>query len=198
VDGSFSYRAYVEWALDAPLLFLRREGQYLQPQLTFRQLMEQGFEGQPARLGDWEDHVSTLFPEVRIKKVLEVRAADSNNAALTGALPALWRGLLYDAQALSEAETLLPRLTHAEHLAFHEEARRFGLRARLQGQEVARLAAEMVAIARRGLERLDAEDAPLLEPLAEVAASGRSPAEAVLEAYQRGESAEAILAHAAL
>jgi glutamate--cysteine ligase len=198
LDGSFSYRAYVEWALDAPLLFLRRRGEYLRPALTFRQLMREGFEGSPPSYGDWVDHLSTLFPEVRIKKVMEVRAADCADAGMTGALPALWRGLLYDRTAMAEAEGLLPRLSLPEHLAFHDEARRKGLQGRLGGRELHRLAAEMVAIARRGLERLDAEDAPLLEPLAEVAASGRSPAERVLEAFAADPRPEVLLTRFAL
>jgi glutamate--cysteine ligase len=197
-DGSFSYRAYVEWALDAPLLFLRREGQYLHPKLTFRQLMKEGYDGHPPDLGDWTDHLSTLFPEVRLKKVLEVRGADCGTAEMTGALGALWRGILYDATALEEAERLLPRLSLAEHLAFHDTARREGLSGRLGSHELHRLAAEFVAIARRGLERLDPADAPLLEPLARVAASGRSPARDVLDAWEKQPRPEAFLARFAL
>ncbi len=193
-DGSFSYRAFVEWALDAPLLFLRRDGQYLYPKLTFRQLMKEGYEGRPADLGDWADHLSTLFPEVRLKKIIEVRSADSCDAAMTGALAALWRGIFYDATALEEAERLLPRLSYEEHLTFHETARREGLAGRLGSQEMHRLAGEMVEISRRGLVRLDAEDAPLLDPLAQVAASGRSPAQAVLDAWAREPDPEALLA----
>ncbi|MBN1208099.1 MAG: glutamate--cysteine ligase [Myxococcaceae bacterium] len=194
-DGSFSYRAYVEWALDAPLLFLRRGGEYLHPKLTFRQLLKAGFEGQPADMGDWTDHLSTLFPEVRLKKVIEVRGADCVSAEMTGGLAALWRGLLYDKGALDEAERLLPKLSFTEHLAFHDTARRQGLAGRLGQQELHRLAAEMVAIARRGLERLDPQDAPLLEPLARVAASGRSPAQAVLEAWEKDPRPEVLLSH---
>jgi glutamate--cysteine ligase len=197
-DGSFSYRAYVEWALDAPLLFLRRRGEYLYPKMTFRQLLKDGFEGQPADLGDWTDHLSTLFPEVRLKKVLEVRGADCVNAEMTGALGALWRGLLYDKGALEEAERLLPRLSFTEHLAFHATAREKGLAGRLGTQELHRLAGEMVAIARRGLERLDAADAPLLEPLAAQAASGHSPAQAVLDAWTREQNPVALLARCAI
>ena len=197
-DGSFSYRAYVEWALDAPLLFLRRNGEYLHPKRSFRQLLNEGFEGKPADLDDWTDHLSTLFPEVRLKKVLEVRGADCASPAMTGALGALWRGILYDATALDEAERLLPKLTFTEHLAFHDTARREGLEGRLGSQELHRLAAEMVAISRRGLQRLDAADAPLLEPLAEVAASGRSPARAVLEAWEKDPRPESVMARFAL
>jgi glutamate--cysteine ligase len=197
-DGSFSYRAYVEWALDAPLLFLRRDGQYLHPKLTFRQLMKEGYEGHPPDMGDWTDHLSTLFPEVRLKKVLEVRGADGGSAEMTGALAALWRGILYDATALDEAERLLPRLSFSEHLAFHDTARREGLAGRLGSHELHRLAADMVAIARRGLERLDPADAPLLEPLARVAASGHSPARRVLEAWEQEPRPEALLARFSL
>ena len=182
LDGSFSYRGYVEWALDAPMLFLRRRGQYLAPRLTFRQFLSHGFGGERAMQGDWADHLSTLFPEVRIKRVLEIRGADSVSAALTGSLPALMRGLLYEPGALSAAELLLPRLSFEAHLALHEQAQRYGLQGKLGQAPLFGLASELVAIARKGLERLDPGDAPLLDPLAEVAASGRSPALRVLEA----------------
>ena len=197
-DGSFSYRAYLDWALDAPILFLRRRGEYLRPKMTFRQFIKEGYEGQPADMSDWTDHLSTLFPEVRLKRVMEVRGADCASAAMTGALPALWRGLLYGPGAMDEAEKLLPQLSYEEHLAFHDTARRQGLAGRLGNQELHRLAGEMVAIARRGLERLDREDVPLLEPLTEVAASGRSPGQAVLEAWEKNPSPEALLDHATL
>ncbi len=182
-DGSFSYRAYVDWALSAPLLFLRRGGRYLHPRLSFGQLLQQGFEGKPAYLSDWVDHLSTLFPEVRMKKVIEVRGADGVGAEMTGGLAALWRGVLYDAPALAEAEQLLPKLTHAQHLELHAVARERGLRGRFGKQTLGDLAGELVAIAGRGLARLDPEDAPLLEPLSRVAASGQSPAESVLREW---------------
>lgn len=193
-DGSFSYRAYVEWALDAPLLFLRRKGQYLAPKLTFRQLLKEGYEQEPALHSDWVDHLSTLFPEVRIKRVLEVRGADAVGPLLTGALAALWRGLLYDKSSLGEAESLGPKRTLEEQQALHAEAQRKGLRAKAGFASLSELAVELVEIARRGLARLDPLDVPLLDPLAEVARSGRSPAERVLEEYEKGSSPQQLLA----
>ncbi len=181
LDGTFSYRAYVEWALDAPLLFLRRDGKYLSPKVTFRQLMKDGFEGAPARYGDWVDHLSTLFPEVRIKKVLEIRAADCVNAELTGALGALMRGLLYDATALGELEAALPKLKLQAHLELHSLAQREGLEGNVEGRTLGALAVDVVKIAERGLQRLDPADAALLGPLLQVAKSGKSPARRVLE-----------------
>jgi glutamate--cysteine ligase len=198
VDGSFSYQAYVEWALNAPLLFLRRDGHYLTPDLTFRALLAKGFGGAPALASDWTDHLSTLFPEVRIKSVLEVRSADGGSVATAGALAALWRGLLYDAQALEDAGRIVPRLSFAEHLAFHAEAQRRGLRGRLGKVPLAALARDMVRVAREGLLRLDPLDAPLLEPLEETARSGRSPADALLSAHAEDPSPANLLALAAL
>ncbi len=182
LDGSFSYRAYVEWALDAPLLFLRRDGKYLNPKITFRQLMKDGFEGTPARFGDWVDHLSTLFPEVRIKKVLEIRSADCVSVELTGALAALMRGLLYDSTALGELEGALPKLPLPAHLELHTLAQKEGLAGVFAGRSLGALALDVVQIAERGLKRLDAADAPLLQPLLALAKSGKSPAHAVLEA----------------
>jgi glutamate--cysteine ligase len=197
-DGSFSYRAYAEWALDAPLLFLRRRGEYLAPRLTFRQLLAQGFEGSPALYDDWVDHLSTLFPEVRIKAVMELRGADCCTAELTAALCALMRGIIYDSTALDEAERLLPRLTYSEHLSFHLLAGRQGLSGKLGRAKLFELAKELVEIGRRGLIRLDPLDAPLLDPLLELVEAGRSPAEWVLDAFARDPDPARLLARFSL
>ncbi|HZN94456.1 MAG TPA: glutamate-cysteine ligase family protein [Myxococcales bacterium] len=193
IDGTFSYQSYVEWALDAPLLFLRRGGEYQPVQMTFREFMARGHEGKPATSADWVDHLSTLFPEVRIKKVMEVRGADCVSAPQTAALAALWRGLLYDPQALGEVERLLPPLSFFEHQEFHREAGKLGLKATLRGSPVSALAGELVQIARGGLQRLDPEDAPLLDVLLELVESGRSPAERVLEAWERDRDPAALV-----
>lgn len=175
VDGSFSYRAYVDWALDAPLLFLRRDGEYLSPALTFRQFLAHGHDGQPARESDWVDHMSTLFPEVRLKRVLEFRSADCCNAAMTAGLAAALRGLLYDRAAREAGLKLLPSRSAEKHTAQHEEAARLGLGA----PGVASQCTELLEIAASGLKD---DDAALLAPLLAVAKSGKSPAVAVLNA----------------
>lgn len=193
LDGSFSYEAYVEWALDAPLLFLRREGKYLAPKLTFRELLAKGHDGRPAVGSDWVDHLSTLFPEVRLKKIVEIRAADCNDPAMTGALGALMRGVLYDAQALDEATRLLPKLKPNEHRELHRAAQRDGLGAKSGAGTLADYSRDLVSIAAKGLKRLSGDDAPLLAPLEELAASGRSPAVAVLEHFEKEKRPEVFL-----
>ncbi len=198
LDGTFDYRAYVDWALRAPLLFLRRNGDYVTPQMTFGKLLENGFEGEPARRSDWTDHLSTLFPEVRIKRVMEVRGADSVSLEQTAGLVALWRGLLYDDASLDAALGLVPRLSFAEHLAYHEEAQRNGLKGKLRRTSLGSMALEMVRLARVGLMHLDPDDIPLLDPLEARARSGRSPAEDVLEAAKDETSPARLLARFAL
>ena len=180
-DGSASYRAYVEWALDAPLLFLRRGGKYLTPAMTFRQLLREGFERKPALYDDWVDHLSTLFPEVRVKKVIEVRSADCVSPSLTGGLTAMMRGLLYDSQATYETLRLFPARTRDEHMDFHHRAQQSGLAGTWKGRTYSGWATELLDIASRGLKRLDAEDAVLLEPLKALAESGHSLAEELLK-----------------
>lgn len=197
LDGTFSYQRYVAWALEAPLLFLRRGGQYRTPALTFGQLLRDGFEGGPALETDWVDHLSTLFPEVRIKRVLEVRSADATSGPLAGALGALMRGLLYDDGATQAASRLMA-LSPAQHAALHLAAQRDGLGAVVEGRRLLDLAREVLAIARAGLQRVDAADLPLLAPLEAIAAKGQSPAVAVLEAFAARTSDSAFLDAVAL
>lgn len=185
LDGSFSYRAYVEWALDAPMLFLRRGGKYVTPKLTFRELLKHGYDGAPATQSDWADHLSTMFPEVRLKKIIEIRAADSNGPELTSALGAVMRGILYDAQARDAATKLLPAMTPDAHRALHHAAQRDGLGAVVGGKTLADFAPEFLAIARAGLKRLSGNDAPLLAPLEDLAKRREAPAVRVLREFEK-------------
>ena len=98
----------VEWALDVPMfLFKRRERAIANTGQTFRSFMADGFEGERATLEDWRLHLNTLFPEVRLKRTIEIRGADGQTTDMACALPALWTGVLYDEQALAEARVFL-------------------------------------------------------------------------------------------
>ena len=204
VDGTFRYQSYVDWAMKAPLLFLRRRGEYLRPKITFGQLLQEGFEGKPAVYQDWIDHLSTLFPEVRIKKVLEIRSADCVSLELTGAFAALWRGILYDSQSLDQALKLIPFRSFERHLQFHQLGREKGLRGVWEGQTLAGWGKQLIEIARGGLRRLDlsaqpaGDDASLLEPLDQVVSDGRSPAEDVLREWNKLKDPVALLARFSL
>jgi glutamate--cysteine ligase len=188
------YRRYVEWALGVPMIFLRRDGRYLETHgRTFGAFLAEGIGGERPTLADWEDHLSTLFPEVRVKGVVEVRAADACDPALTKAFCAFWKGLLYDRAARAEAFDALRGLDVEERRGFMRAAGREGLRGRAPGGgTIAELASRLVEIAAQGLCRQHCcgekgnDERVWLEPLRERAAAARSPADDALDAFRRG------------
>lgn len=190
-----AYRRYAEWALDVPMVFLRRGERYLEAGgATFRAFLSDGLHGARATLRDWEDHLSTLFPEVRVKGVVEVRGADACDAPMTKALAALWKGILYERRSRREAMALLAGLSVPERRALGLAAGREGLAARLpRGRGTLRdVAAELVEVASCGLCRQRCcgergqDERVWLDVLRERAASGRSPADDALDAFRRG------------
>jgi glutamate--cysteine ligase len=197
-----AYRSYAEWALDVPMIFLRRGGRYLETGgATFRSFLEQGLHGTWPTLSDWEDHLTTLFPDVRVKSVVEVRAADSCDPAMTKALAALWKGILYDREARGEAVGLVAGLSLGERWALGVAAGRLGLGAELpSGRPIRALAGELVGVASRGLCRQRCcgekgqDERVWLDPLRARAETGRSPADEALEAFRRG-GPRALAAH---
>ena len=184
----FRFRSYVEWALDVPMFFLARGGRY-QPLegVTFRRFFQEGWQGERATMADWVLHLSTVFPEVRLKRTIELRGADASNLPFAVALPALWRGLLDDPQSRAAAWALVAQADLAEREALRRDVPRAGLEARLGKHPIAPLALELCRIAADGLSRLPggSEDQPLLDPLLDYARKGRSPAEDMLADFQR-------------
>ena len=114
-EGESLFRSYAEWALDVPMFFVYRHHTYHPVEgLTFRRFLREGHEGARATLADWELHLSTLFPETRLKQYVEVRSADSGPMAMIRALPCLWRGLLYVTESRDAAWALTRDWTFAE------------------------------------------------------------------------------------
>jgi glutamate--cysteine ligase len=185
------YQAYAEWALDVPMIFLRRGGGYVEPGgLTFRRFLAEGLHGERATLVDWEDHLSTLFPDVRVKGVVEVRATDACDAAMTRGLLAFWKGILYDRQARDWAWDATRRFTVAERRALMLAAGREGLQGRTpDGRTLAELAGSLLDAAADGLCRQHAcgergeDERKFLAPLRARVESGRTPADEALEVF---------------
>ena len=190
-EPGFGYERYIEWALDVPMFFVLRDGRYLPGEgRTFRRFLAEGHAEGPATLQDWNLHLTTLFPEVRLKQFLEVRGADAVPPELICALPALWKGLFYDDQARDAAWRLVADWTFPEREAALEAVARRGLAAEVAGRPVLPLARELVAIARAGLVRIgdgsrgESDERGFLDPLLAVAERGRSPGEEVLSRWE--------------
>jgi len=193
-DPDFGFERYMEYALDVPMLFYYREGRYLPAGgVPFRQFLAGHFPplpGQRPTLDDWALHLSTLFPDVRLKRYLETRGADAGNSATLCALPAFWKGLMYDDDSLEGAWDRVAEWTLAERRYLHAEVPKHGLSTALPGGgTLQKLALELLDLARDGLKTHNArntngcDESIFLKVLFQWAESGRSPADRLLDAY---------------
>jgi glutamate--cysteine ligase len=192
-EPGFGYREYAEWALDIPVFFVVREGRYIPGgRMTFREFLKSGFRGERATHEDWDTHLTTLFPEVRLKRIIEVRGADAVPSPLICALPALWKGILYDADACAAAWALCGGFDREALESGRVAVARHGLQAEFGGRPVLELASELVDIAAAGLRAwsartpLGVEEVRFLDPVYEQLDLGASPGEILLE-HWRGQ-----------
>ncbi len=186
-EGS-RFEDYVEWALDVPMFMLKRNGKKVaNTGQTFRDFWRNGYKGHRASEGDWQTHLNTLFPEVRLKNTIEVRSADSQGPAEVCALPALWTGIYYDEQALNEAEAMAADWSLAEIEQLRSQVWRTALRTEFKGSPLVKVAEQLLEIAEGGLERrgrkeeCGRDERVHLKGLKRLIARGMCPAEAILE-----------------
>ena len=187
------YGDYVDWALGAGMFLIKRDGKIVHNTgQSFRDFLQNGFEGHQAQLGDWHLHLTTLFPEVRLKSTLEVRGADSLPAGLSLAVPALSTGVLYDPTALSEAEQLLGQFSFSDVQDIRAELVTRGPQVQLAGLSVLQWGKDLLEIARAGLVRRDRrnddgrDESLYLEPLASLISEETTPAQRLLSDLQPG------------
>jgi glutamate--cysteine ligase len=193
-EDGFGYERYADYALDVPMYFVYRDGQYLDASgLSFRDFLKGELSILPGELptiDDFSDHLSTAFPEVRLKTFLEMRGADGGPWGRICALPALWVGLLYDQGALDAAWDLVKDWSMADREALRNAVPELALDAPLPGGGKLRdIAGEVLDIAHAGLTaraRVDAggsNETGFLEPLREVVRTGKVPAQVLLDRY---------------
>ena len=191
-DG-FCYERYVDYILGVPMYFSYQDGRYIDLSgQDFQQFMAGNLLAAPgvkATMKDWADHLTTAFPEVRLKQYLEMRGADGGPWNRLCALPALWVGLLYDDEALDAAWELVKDFTLAERHALREDVPRFGLKLPFRDGTVLDLARETLKIAAHGLKRRrclgssGADETGFLDPLIEIVESGQTPADRKLALF---------------
>ncbi|PSJ61572.1 glutamate--cysteine ligase [Pseudaminobacter soli (ex Li et al. 2025)] len=201
----FGFADYVEWALDVPMYFVIRDGRYHDmTHMTFRQFMagaarDEVTDGMPT-IGDWANHLSTLFPDVRLKRFLEMRGADGGPWRRICALPAFWVGLLYDEEALDAAEALTADWSYEEVLAMRNAVPAEAIATLFRNTTLRDVARDVLAISRMGLKnrkRLNRDgfdETNFLSTLDEVVARGTTSAQEMVTAYHTrwGDSIEPV------
>ncbi len=193
-EPGMGFERYVDYALDVPLYFLKRGSTYLDVAgQSFRDLLDgrlAAAPGERATIADWANHLSTIFPEVRLKRYMEMRGADVGPPDRIVAMTALTSGLFYDSGALSAVSGLVEDWTSEDLQALRDAVPRLGLAATIRGRPLRDVAVDMVAMARGGLARRakrngKGEDETVwLQPLEAIAASGRPPADLWIERFE--------------
>ncbi|SEI63752.1 glutamate--cysteine ligase [Frateuria terrea] len=191
-DG-FGYERYVDYILGVPMYFSYQDGRYIDlAGQDFRRFLDGRLEAVPgtrATMKDWADHLTTAFPEVRLKQYLEMRGADGGPWNRLCALPALWVGLLYDDEALDAAWDLVKDFTMEERHALRDGVPRQALKLPFRRGSVGDLAAETLKIAAHGLKRRarlnrnGADESIFLQPMIEIVEAKQTPAERKLELF---------------
>jgi len=192
-EDGMGFERYVDHVLDVPMYFVYRDGKYIDASgQSFRDFLDgrlPALPGEKPRTGDWADHLSTLFPEVRLKKFLEMRGADGGPWKSLCALPALWVGLLYDPTALDAAWDLVKDWTLEEHEYLRAEVPKQALRTPFRGRPLNAVAQQAVAIAAQGLKArnfLDGQgdnESHFLALLSDSVAQEKCPADYLLDAF---------------
>ena len=192
-EDGFGYERYVDYMLDVPMYFSYRDGKYhdLAGQ-SFRKFMRGELDALPGAIPtmtDWVDHMTTAFPEVRMKRFLEMRGADGGPWNRLCALPAFWVGLLYDSTALDAAWDLVKNFSREERNALRDGVPKFGLKLPFRNGTLRDIAVEAVKISAEGLRRRarkngeGADESIFLMPLIEIVEANETPAERKLALY---------------
>lgn len=192
-DEGFGFESYVDYMLNVPMYFVYRNGKYIDVSgQSFKDFINgklPGLPGEKPTIKDWEDHLTTAFPEVRLKKFLEMRGADGGPWSKLCALPAFWVGLLYDDQALDEAEQLVKGWTLEDNEYLRERVPYTALDTEFKNSNVGDIALDVLEIAQAGLKRrailngYGEDESKFLSPLFQIAESGETQAELMLKAF---------------
>jgi glutamate--cysteine ligase len=192
-EDGFGFERYVDYALDVPMYFVYRDGRYIDALgQSFRDFLNgrlPALPGEIPTLSDWADHLTTIFPEARLKKFIEMRGADGGPWRRLCALPAFWVGLIYDDTAQKAAWDVAKKWTAAERETLRADAARLGLRAEIGGRSLRDVAAELLEIAGQGLKAraqaggFDADEGHFLNALRETVERGETLADEFLRHY---------------
>ncbi|AHA28154.1 glutamate--cysteine ligase [Candidatus Liberibacter americanus] len=193
-ENNFGFEDYTQWALDIPMYFVIRDDQYYKcTNITFRQFINGALKGKikqwHATIEDWENHLSTLFPDVRLRNCLEMRGADSGRPEQILAISAFWTGILYDDSALQEVNNLTSEWSFDDINKLRYSVTHKGIRSKIKGQYISSIADKIINISRNGLRNRGhlnhrkEDETIFLKPIEKIINENKSPADEMINSY---------------
>ncbi len=195
-EKNFGFESWANYALDVPMYFVYRNGKYINALgQSFRDFLDgklPALPGEKPTMGDWADHLTTIFPEVRLKQFIEMRGADAGPWSQICALPAFWVGLMYDSSSLDGAWEICKDWSSRDRQKLYDEVPEFGFKTIIRDREVQQIATEILALSREGLKNRakgnefggKVNEVDFLDPLMESLSSGRCLADEILHKYE--------------
>ncbi|MBQ9244731.1 glutamate--cysteine ligase [bacterium] len=174
---NFTFSDYVEILLDVPMIFIQRGDTYFGTTQTFRDFMTNGYMGITACMSDWETHISLYFPDVRLKSYVEIRNHDAQNAKMTYSVPAFWKGIMYNQDAMSEIENILEKYNYEDFITLRKESPVIGIEAKLENICIVDYIKEFFDISYASLKENNLGEEMYLEPVYEFISLKRVPAD---------------------
>lgn len=180
-NTNFSFMDYVEVLLDVPMIFVQRGKTCFQTNQTFREFMKDGLLGINANLEDWYNHISLYFPDVRLKSYVEIRNHDAQNALMTFSVPAFWKGIMYNQEAMEEIEHILSKYEYEDFLQLRKVSPVVGIEAKLGNIQIIDYIKEFFDISYASLKQNKKQEEKYLEPVYEYISLKRVPADNIID-----------------
>lgn len=201
MEKNFSFADYIEILLDVPMFFIKREDRLIDlTGITFRQYMKNGFKGYRAVMEDWFLHMTTFFPEIRLKHFLEIRNCDSQKTELSMAFPAFVKGIMYDENAMLQTEEIIKNLSWEELNSLRNEVPKKGLDANFNKYKLKEIAGELLSIAEYSLKTQTKEynETVYLEKIKELVLKAETPADVIIKNWEAGQDMEKFIEYSRL
>ncbi len=179
----FTFKDYVETLLDIPMIFIQRGSCYFECNLTFREFMQKGYLGLKPVMADWENHISLYFPDVRLKSYIEIRNHDAQNTAMTFSVPAFWKGIIYNQNALEEINNILAKYSYEDFIQLRKDAPIQAINAKLGNMPVIDLIKEFFDISSVSLKQNKLNEEKYLEPVYQYISEKKVPADNLIDNF---------------
>lgn len=179
----FSFERYAQTLLDVPMIFIQRGNNFFPANKTFRDFLQNGYMGMKATLADWENHLSLYFPDVRLKNYIEIRNHDAQNDKMTFSVPAFWKGIIYNQNAIDEIEKILSVFTFEDYTELRKYTPIYAINTKIKKYKVKDFVKEFFDISFESLKSNNQNEEQYLEPVYEYICLNRVPADDILAKY---------------